>query len=963
MVPNFALALSFEGIGLLRRIGPSWALIDEVPIDHPDLDAAVLAMRDRAMALDPKAVDIALVIPNEQIRYLDLPDTEEDTDSAIRTALDGATPYPLDQLVWDHARSGGRLQIAAVARDTLDEAESFARDHGFLPLCHLAKAEAGNFDGAVFFGKTQEARRNIDRPARALEIVAATPDAFKPAQPQPKPDPKPEARVDAPEPAPTETPEPEIVPEEPALTQIAEPAAVLEGPAEQEVAVDASAPVDPPIAPTPAPTLTEDDQPDLFAQPSPKDALPEQQEPEPAAPEPVQDMSFADVLDQLDETPDEPAPKLSFTSIRATSAQPVPDAPRLSIDASRFTAYRDEKPAGSPDERASAKAPALRAERTDNDTGAAPKVQPAATSASAAPELGAPSRQSTASVPPAPEPVVAPDKPIVPPQPVPESPTVEAPTAPDITAVGARAVPRADGPSPLVRLAAMRRPSIEGPALARPKTPHALPPQPTSFKPLSPVEKDAPTETRNAARLAAALAATPVDDTETPKKPKAIAPPETATEKDRLTVFGARAKPERRKPRFLALYLTAALILLLLGIGAWSTVFLDDGLARFFGPRDEAETVETATAEAEEIEDLEDAGEELAALDIAPAPQPAVPLTQPAPAPVGRVLTEDEAATLYAATGIWQRTPDAPLTPPSDAVEGVYVASIDPSVQVFDAVALPRAPGSTTTLAPADPGLPPPAGMTFDIDERGLVRATPEGALTPDYLRVYAGQPPVVPPLRGGGATPTPVSNVQPDADEADETAVATPTSPLAAFRPEARPDDIIEQRERATLSGISRQELAAIRPQLRPQTAQEQAEESDPQANATDQAVTASLQPVSRPRNIAAIVERAEELRPTAPVQTAAVAPRTVQPSVPSSASVATSATVRNAIRLNRINLIGVYGTPSNRRALVRMPSGKYLKVKVGDRLDGGRVAAIGESELRYSKSGRNVTLQMPRG
>ncbi|MGK7754360.1 hypothetical protein [Roseovarius sp. C03] len=65
----------------------------------------------------------------------------------------------------------------------------------------------------------------------------------------------------------------------------------------------------------------------------------------------------------------------------------------------------------------------------------------------------------------------------------------------------------------------------------------------------------------------------------------------------------------------------------------------------------------------------------------------------------------------------------------------------------------------------------------------------------------------------------------------------------------------------------------------------------------------------------------------------------------------------------MRQVNLIGVYGSNSNRRALVRLANGSYKKVKVGDRLDGGRVAAIGTSELRYVKSGRSVTLTMPRG
>ena len=35
---------------------------------------------------------------------------------------------------------------------------------------------------------------------------------------------------------------------------------------------------------------------------------------------------------------------------------------------------------------------------------------------------------------------------------------------------------------------------------------------------------------------------------------------------------------------------------------------------------------------------------------------------------------------------------------------------------------------------------------------------------------------------------------------------------------------------------------------------------------------------------------------------------------------------------------------------------------VEVGDRLDGGRVAAISDSELRYVKGGRNVVLKSPK-
>ena len=64
-----------------------------------------------------------------------------------------------------------------------------------------------------------------------------------------------------------------------------------------------------------------------------------------------------------------------------------------------------------------------------------------------------------------------------------------------------------------------------------------------------------------------------------------------------------------------------------------------------------------------------------------------------------------------------------------------------------------------------------------------------------------------------------------------------------------------------------------------------------------------------------------------------------------------------------SRITLIGLYGTSSNRYALVRQANGRFVKVSVGDRLDGGSVAAITENELRYQKGGQIVALKMPKG
>ena len=114
-----------------------------------------------------------------------------------------------------------------------------------------------------------------------------------------------------------------------------------------------------------------------------------------------------------------------------------------------------------------------------------------------------------------------------------------------------------------------------------------------------------------------------------------------------------------------------------------------------------------------------------------------------------------------------------------------------------------------------------------------------------------------------------------------------------------------------------------------------------------------ARAEPEPEPQEQAASPEAEPE-----PEVVASAAPR-----IPTRANVAKQATFRNAINLSKVNLIGIYGTPSSRYAMVRTSGGRFTRVKVGDRVDGGTVAAITASEVRYKKGGRMLTLAMPRG
>lgn len=340
--------------------------------------------------------------------------------------------------------------------------------------------------------------------------------------------------------------------------------------------------------------------------------------------------------------------------------------------------------------------------------------------------------------------------------------------------------------------------------------------------------------------------------------------------------------------------------------------------------------------------------------DPAPEKQGAMTPATPQPTPVLSVpvLSVDEARRVYDKTGVWLRAPR--LT------AGQHSVSPSPLVMIAPALAAPRpnipvlsTKNQLTDTNFAPPPAPPSRDIVFDLDENGFVRATAQGAATPTGVIVYQGRPAIVPPVRPN--TPPAPAEPPEDAPEPIDKAEAEPAAPpatispggvsLAGLRPLARP----EQPEKpAPYPVVSVWD--GIRPLSRPTGASAEELEHEP----PEPLATAALIPHNRPR----------DLNTSGPKITAApVAPRTTKPSGRTNNTVAKRATIDNAINLSKVNLLGVTGSPNKRRALVRLSNGRVVTVGIGDRLDGGRVSSIGESSLKYKKSGRNVTLQMPRG
>lgn len=892
MKPNFALSLSFEGITLLHRAAGGWREVGAVKVASDDLAGELATLRKTASGLAPGGVRSKLLIPDDQIKYLTM-DTPGMTRparlKAAQSALENATPYAVEDLAFDISQDGPRTHVAAVARETLAEAEAFAVEHRFHPVSFVGVPQDADYLGEPFFGTTEAAVDLLERGEEvepdgiAVVVIGSTQtaDAVNHPVADEVPDP-PVAPMEPPTPIAVNTGKTKV------REKNARPAATTS--ASNDDIASQETPLSPDLPPV--------------TDPPPQAAKPDVEDSTPKTPRPDIKTTAYDTPTAADGPTELKRPKV--TGVSKSNVPPAPLAPHP----------------GEP------RKPNLSSTRRINLAPASvPEVETGFTSRRGTqPALGGASRSA----------------------PEPDSSSLDQPPAPT-----------------------------------------------------APVEKTGFLSRRKPRTGAAA----PV-----PAPATAVSP--VSSEAERMTVFGARSDGVGGKPRFLGLIMTVILLVFLAGVAAWAAVFLDDGLAGLLR-NDEPRTTASAPENQKDPEIMRQSEREAA--DEEPQNTPATPpddlqaaaidpvlLAEEAPSQRPRAqvvdrpaITRQSAAARYAVSGIWPLAPEALPTRPQVDDAPVFRNGIDGLSTATDAIALPEPDSYNTDVVLAAVPSPPPFGQTTRTDDNGLLVPTEDGVVTPQGYTLIAASPPIKPPLSA-----TRFSGTAQDDGTQERTApeTAAPEVQPVALRPRSRPGDLVEETERAQLGGITRLELAAFRPTVRPRSVQERAKEAEPEGNdararaaaeaasaaaaaalalpreetaaaapvldnATRLATAESIRPDIRPGNFGRIVQRAKRAAPQEETRVAAVAPRTVAPKLPSSASVTRSATVKNAINLRRVNLIGVYGKPSSRRALVRLSNGRYRKVQVGDRIDGGRVSAIGDADLRYQRGGRNIVLKMPSG
>lgn len=1020
MKPNFALNFSHDTISLLHRTARGWLEIGATPIDAPDLGEALSYLRRSALGLAPHGVTTKLIIPDDQILYLALPapgPTDVHRDAQIRAALEGRTPYAVEDLVFDWAGEGPVVQVAVIARETLQEAESFAQQYRFNPVSFVGLPDPASFDGEPWFGPSEAAAQLlpegefVERDSAPVVIISREPasrgrtpaadDAPAAAEPTPMiaetvEEPAPVAEVaeaelpapetievepDAPEQAPevAAEPVPEPAPEAPALSILSDTNLTL--------------PAD--VALYPAPPMTD-------AGPPPVEISAPVR---PAGPEVIPPVIAGFRRPPAAKRAAPPPPVAIAVPEEVSPPAPVTPALPPEIVASQEASFVAPMPTDLPPPDLVLPADALAAP-------AAPRGKLSVTSVTS-------HRR-------------APAAPLTPPQLTPAAGTARVYDPDPAEAEG-------DLPPPVPAAVRQARANAGAAPLAAPQR----------------AVKDAKAAKGLGSLVTAPGIAGLRGKAAKPTKSAKAVPPEVTLVAPPPTTEGdlpfAKVRPSTRgKPRYLGLILTGLLLLALAIIAAWSSF-----------------SASTETPAVIEATDADTAGQPAAATDPQAAPATADPVVE-TPAPQTDPSIEDEAAADGQLTDAPAAAPAeetiAPATPgdsgaaapapPAAGQDEIILSTTDTPPAAADALALVP-PQAAADAPPQAPAPPPPFGTQYEFDANGLIRPTETGIVTPEGVRLVAGPPPIVPPARPASVVEkaralAPATAEVPEAAPPAAAPYADPA--LEGFRPRPRPETLQVPSPPATVDDAAltipaESQMVSLRPQPRPASVasasqaaadqQRQDEEAQRVAEAASLSATAAAEalatvpqgelgprsplavPISRrpppkpsnfdatiqtavaaaispqpiaptpepeviPAPVAASVPAPEPVPEPAPRRTRTPAPEpTIMPSpkdiepgddeqyapaaktdrITTSGSVAKNATFANAINLGKTNLIGVYGTPSKRYAMIRTSNGQYKKVRVGDRVDGGTVAAITESELRYQKGGRMLTLALPRG
>lgn len=268
--------------------------------------------------------------------------------------------------------------------------------------------------------------------------------------------------------------------------------------------------------------------------------------------------------------------------------------------------------------------------------------------------------------------------------------------------------------------------------------------------------------------------------------------------------------------------------------------------------------------------------------------------------------------------------------------------------------AAPSAPPQRPAAAPAPETAPePPDGVTPAAPEASDVPSIGPGAMA--LLELQDSGRPLIGLGASGDATDrepggagslvAPPGAGAPRPGAPDATAKAPP-------KPEAAPVEVAEAPVAGEDAAGPGALLAAPAPTPRPKPAEEP--ETPAIVEASEHAALAAPTPRARPSWI----------KPKPRALAARNAEIIISPALgrPTRASVGRYATVRDALPLEHTSMLGVFGKPGKRRAILRMPDGEVRRVAKGENVDGWTVTGIEATSMRLSRGGETRQLNLIR-
>ena len=1004
MKPNFALSLSFDGISLLQRAEADWSVLGHVSFQEDDLAPKLGGLKARGLSVDPSATQVKLVIPNEQIKYLTFERPKnaliDDIEALILEKLKNATPYQLSELRFDWATTQDTIFVAAVAIETLQEAEAFAHSHEFKPLGNVAIPPKDCFIGEAFFGTAEGNRRLMECDEHAISLVQK----------------------------PTKIPEPETKSKQPkqgAGDQRAPHASVAEY--GENIRQDANLALQTQIAqPETAPQNTAPPTPTLKTMATPQETIDIRH---------TSGRFFSAALDGVSGSLSLLSKSLNTVAYQIKlGMRSLWQAASVKIRSVDFSGVKkSQQQLRTELKKLADGAQEYKVEFFDQLQKLRTQMQAFVTQSALVAKQNWQQLQSTLAVSDELKQTLKPFWPVF----------LLAPALVFAVAYAAFSIygpQSAQTSDPFIALDA-------GPKMESEINVAALGLQRlASGKTAAPGEIKADTSPK-LTKIAPVSSSAFYMLTNAPSKPETVITDDSfeleLTALERLPPVDHNLIVDPLDaPAVAILQMPSAELRKTFSTLEKNNILsaLDTPNYRPVGPtkpgplRDLRQPMpEWPTApmvpkttnwdfregiyQAVLDPDL-DSGE-LSYLPKSAGLSPDVDFGLP------NLLSSPNSATIQKSASILAAMPVAPIPPADmgwDYLGDLYIASIDPLVQVFDAIALPEAASfgpepdftrpsdlalSRIALGPQDVNvveqLPKDAATASDeSDELRRMSKTGDDAkvvsqevaalatrnLEPEEQAEFEAliRKPVSTKvdLTEEGSTTQGAQAL--DTAEDGQLALLEPkvqTTPLVPDKPEMVPEPSAENVPVLTVTGIP---LVTVRPPQRPsslKTPEQKAQEElaalallRPKARTAEavaaikplpsyeQPLFASLRPKSRPlefettqgitflERLLSTISEGDEAEVGSGAGTE-----------PSNALVRKQATLKSGLNLSKINLIGVFGTSGKRRALIRLKSGRRMMVEVGDRLDGGRVAAIAKTELRYIKSGENITLSLPRG